>query len=205
MGIFDFSDFLLLMTLSCTNQGDISSMFPLVFLFVSLLVEFLIFFAVFPLFVFLCWCWLLLITLERLPLVLPRDSVWLVELSLLFVFLFELEVVLVRLEPRIILLIKTGKWQADRTYSILAACWRRIAAQPPSSPHWTATWWRAGFVRRKFPANKLSVINPVWRKLSARHSLERLIKGGWWYHHARSLNFTYYFIEGGGAGVSFRG
>ena len=100
MGILDLSDFLLLMTLSCTSQGDISSMFALVFLFVSLLVEFLIFFAVFPLFVFLCWCWLLLITLERLPL-LPRDSVWLLELSLLFVFLFELELVLDRLEPRI--------------------------------------------------------------------------------------------------------
>ena len=112
MGIFDFSDFLLLMTLSCTSQGDISSMFPLVlFLFVSLLVEFLIFFAVFPLFVFLCW--LLLITLERLPL-LPRDSVWLEELSLLFVFLLELELVLARFEPTIRLLIKTGKfsrWQ----------------------------------------------------------------------------------------------
>ena len=108
MGIFDFSDFLLLMTLSCTSQGDISSMFPLVlFLFVSLLVEFLIFFAVFPLFVFLCW--LLLITLERLPLV-PRDSVWLEELSLLFVFLFELELVLARFEPTIRLLIKTGKF-----------------------------------------------------------------------------------------------
>lgn len=108
MGIFDFSDFLLLMTLSCTSQGDISSMFPLVlFLFVSLVVEFLIFFAVFPLFVFLCW--LLLITLERLPL-LPRDSVWLLELSLLFVFLFELELVLARLEPTITVLIKTGKF-----------------------------------------------------------------------------------------------
>ena len=108
MGIFDFSDFLLLMTLSCTSQGDISSMFPLVlFLFVSLLVEFLIFFAVFPLFVFLCW--LLLITLERLPL-LPRDSVWLEELSLLFVFLLELELVLARFEPTIRLLIKTGKF-----------------------------------------------------------------------------------------------
>ena len=83
-------------------------MFPLVlFLFVSLVVEFLIFFAVFPLFVFLCW--LLLITLERLPL-LPRDSVWLEELSLLFVFLFELELVLARFEPTIRLLIKTGKF-----------------------------------------------------------------------------------------------
>ena len=138
MGIFDFSDFLLLMTLSCTSQGDISSMFPLVlFLFVSLLVEFLIFFAVFPLFVFLCW--LLLITLERLPFV-PRDSVWLMELSLLFVFLFELELVLARFEPTITLLIKTGKFWPDRTYSRLAVCWRMIAAQPPSSPHWTVTW-----------------------------------------------------------------
>ena len=167
MGIFDFSDFLLLMTLSCTSQGDISSMFPLVFLFVSLVVEFLIFFAVFPLFVFLCWSWLLLITLERLPL-LPRDSVWLVELSLLFVFLFELELVLARLEPRIT---PDKNWEIiapDKTYSRLAVCWRRTAVQPPSSPHWTATWWRAGWLRRKFPANKLCY-QQVWRKLSVRH------------------------------------
>ena len=63
---------------------------------------------------------------------------------------------------------------ADRTYSRLAACWTMIAAQSPSSPHWTATWWRAGFVRRKFPANKLLKIRSGGNYQAAT-SLERLI------------------------------
>ena len=85
-GILDLSVFLLMTALSCTSQGDMSSMFLLFVVFRL----FLMLLEDVPLKVFLFS--LLLITLDRLPLLFIRDSVL---LELLFfikaLFLFALD------------------------------------------------------------------------------------------------------------------
>lgn len=94
IGILDLSDFLLI-TLSCTNQGDISSMLPCFVLLLVLREVFFLFLAECPLNEFLLP--LLLITFDRLPLL--RDSELFVLMLFLFTaFLFAFELDLARLE-----------------------------------------------------------------------------------------------------------
>ena len=94
MGILDLSVFLLI-TLSCTNQGDISSMLPCFVLLLLLREVFFLFLAECPLNEFLLP--LLWITFDRLPLL--RDSELFVLILFLFTaFLFAFELDLARLE-----------------------------------------------------------------------------------------------------------
>lgn len=96
IGILDLSDFLLI-TLSCTSQGDISSMLPCFVLLLELREVFFLFLAECPLNEFLLP--LLLITFDRLPLL--RDSELFVLILFLFTaFLFAFELDLARLEAR---------------------------------------------------------------------------------------------------------
>ena len=94
IGILDLSGFLFI-TLSCTNQGDISSMLPCFVLLLVLREVFFLFLAECPLNEFLLP--LLLITFDRLPL-LRRDSELFVLLFLFTAFLFAFELDLARLE-----------------------------------------------------------------------------------------------------------
>lgn len=103
-GILDFSVFLLMITLSCTSQGEISSILVFALLFVDLVELFL----VLPVLLFVVFLFsLLLIILEFVPLVSLVSAVVPLLILLLMVFLLFIEFDFERLEA------KTGSLLAD--------------------------------------------------------------------------------------------
>jgi len=97
-GILDFSVFLLMMTLSCTSQGEISSILVFALLFVDLVELFL----VLPVLLFVVFLFsLLLIILEFVPLVSLISAVVPLLILLLIVFLLFIEFDFERLEAEI--------------------------------------------------------------------------------------------------------